>query len=544
MRGWFVFVGAFFVASFSLGADRFWINSGGGNWNDTANWSDTSGGSGGSSVPGSSDNVIFDGNGLGTCTINATVTVSTLTVSTSTTGSFFTGSINTASNTITATGIVQYGGLFDVQDSSITVNGNFALYGGTITNDASTIEVTQSFASYGGKFNYGTSLVILSGTGTFRPSSNQYFYSLSVAYSGKTTYLYSNSANFLCRIYGMLYLNGGTLTRTSEGYNANIVLFGKPNSLNFVAPTTISITMFYFFASGGGVINIPGGDYGTADMQMGSNSANSSTFTVTGNITTGEAIRVTNGNASPSMVFRTNGYSINAARLQLGGRDYYYNSIGKCNYFMYGSTISLSSSYGFYSITSSIYSPVYTIHMASSVWLNAGKWTTRAGGTSVMMIPGTSKVTFTGTSGQEVNAAGESFATIVSTNTSNSGIKFTSSFTATNFTINTTGLSAGATVYFPAESTATITNLNLTGDTEKYVVVLSTVAGTQTFMTNTGSNSVSYVNVKDNNASGGISIEANDGTCVDSGNNENWNFEAEQGILNGMFLLFSKRGEL
>ncbi len=40
---------------------RFWVGETG-NWSDTANWSDSSGGSGGSSVPTSSDNVVFDEN--------------------------------------------------------------------------------------------------------------------------------------------------------------------------------------------------------------------------------------------------------------------------------------------------------------------------------------------------------------------------------------------------------------------------------------------------------------------------------------------------
>ena len=52
-------------------ANRYWVASSEANWTDTANWSATSGGSGDASVPGSSDNVYFDGNGLGNCiTVN------------------------------------------------------------------------------------------------------------------------------------------------------------------------------------------------------------------------------------------------------------------------------------------------------------------------------------------------------------------------------------------------------------------------------------------------------------------------------------------
>ena len=44
-------------------ANRYWVASTTSNWNNTSNWSTTSGGSGGASVPGSSDDVIFDSNG-------------------------------------------------------------------------------------------------------------------------------------------------------------------------------------------------------------------------------------------------------------------------------------------------------------------------------------------------------------------------------------------------------------------------------------------------------------------------------------------------
>ena len=52
-------------------ANRYWVNGGvTNNWSDTSNWSTTSGGAGGASVPGASDDVIFDGNGPWNCTLD------------------------------------------------------------------------------------------------------------------------------------------------------------------------------------------------------------------------------------------------------------------------------------------------------------------------------------------------------------------------------------------------------------------------------------------------------------------------------------------
>src|SRR5205807_2067449 len=82
------------------GGPLYWIAGSASNWNNAANWSTSSGGAGGAGVPGAGNDAFFDGNGLGNCTIDTTVTVSTLTISTATAGSY-TGKVDTSSNTIT-----------------------------------------------------------------------------------------------------------------------------------------------------------------------------------------------------------------------------------------------------------------------------------------------------------------------------------------------------------------------------------------------------------------------------------------------------------
>ena len=47
------------ISSSTFATDHFWIG-GAGNWSNTLNWSYTSGGPNGASVPGVSDNAIFD----------------------------------------------------------------------------------------------------------------------------------------------------------------------------------------------------------------------------------------------------------------------------------------------------------------------------------------------------------------------------------------------------------------------------------------------------------------------------------------------------
>src|SRR3989344_5709527 len=75
----FLTLGFFAKSSFAEAADRFWVGGGAStNWNATSNtnWSTSSGGSNNASVPGASDNAIFDVNsGSGTSNISASITV-------------------------------------------------------------------------------------------------------------------------------------------------------------------------------------------------------------------------------------------------------------------------------------------------------------------------------------------------------------------------------------------------------------------------------------------------------------------------------------
>ena len=138
-----------------------------GNWSNASNWAFVSGGTGGAGAPSTvSQNAIFDGNGLGNCTIDTTVNINSFTVS-STPASGFTGSINTSSNAITfAGGFTMSTGTFNALGSTITVNGDVNLNAGTFNAGASSITVsgnwTRGFNS--AVYNSGTEKLILTGS--------------------------------------------------------------------------------------------------------------------------------------------------------------------------------------------------------------------------------------------------------------------------------------------------------------------------------------------------------------------------------------------
>lgn len=107
-----VIAGFLLLLSFSftekLFASRFWVAAAASNWNNTANWSAISGGVGGATVPGVADDANFDNGGLGSCTMDAVLSVKSITVA-----ALYTGTISQGTNSITTVnGATFSGGTF------------------------------------------------------------------------------------------------------------------------------------------------------------------------------------------------------------------------------------------------------------------------------------------------------------------------------------------------------------------------------------------------------------------------------------------------
>lgn len=132
-----------------------------------------------------------------------------------------------------------------------------------------------------------------------------------------------------------------------------------------------------------------------------------------------------------------------------------------------------------------------------------------------------STVSFTGSSAQYVNNRGKAFANVITSNTSNGGVVFSSSFSAARFFVNTAELNSSATVYFEARSTFTISTFSVIGTSPYPVVLRSTDTGVYWHLNNTSTHSVRYAFVEDSNASSGIRILDNPGGA-DLGHNLNW----------------------
>ena len=138
-----------------VSAARFWIAAASSNWNNTANWSAASGGAGGASVPGVADDVNFDGNGLGSCTIDIAVSVKSITVAVG-----YSGTISQVGNAITTVNAASFsGGTFTGGTANITVGTTFTINGTAFTSTSAILEVdgaTAAFTTAGFAHNSGT----------------------------------------------------------------------------------------------------------------------------------------------------------------------------------------------------------------------------------------------------------------------------------------------------------------------------------------------------------------------------------------------------
>ncbi|MCK6649658.1 MAG: hypothetical protein L6Q66_08380 [Bacteroidia bacterium] len=189
-------------------AARYWVPGGTGATGSTTNWSTTSGGSSGASVPGASDDAIFDANsGSGTVTFSSATWLSanftgftgtfagtgTLTIAG---GGFTLGSgmtitwtgalqFNVAGSTITANGKSITGNIIIASGfapgGAITLSGNFQCGGfqhtviaGTVNINGDNLILAQTsgtiMSTSSGRLLAGTSKIILAGTGNFNTS--------------------------------------------------------------------------------------------------------------------------------------------------------------------------------------------------------------------------------------------------------------------------------------------------------------------------------------------------------------------------------------
>ena len=167
-----------------MSANRYWIAGSSSTWNNTANWSTSSGGASGASVPGSSDIVNFDANGIGICTLDMNATVLAVVMSAGTLNtSTYTFTVNGSNNSTFSGGTINGNNTFNIQPTGsarVTFSGTTfnpavdvvaprILLNGSTFNSTSSFEKTYSGndASIGGNTFVGNCIIKNTGSNYF-----------------------------------------------------------------------------------------------------------------------------------------------------------------------------------------------------------------------------------------------------------------------------------------------------------------------------------------------------------------------------------------
>ena len=403
------------------------------------------------------------------------------------------GTLDQGTTTINMASYSQAGGTFTGGANTITDSGDFILLGGAFTSTSGTLYVSGDWSNATSTFinNHGT--VILNGTGTFFTAYSTAFKNLSLAYANQTISMDGSTAISWPYIYhGTLTFNGGTINMISNMHTCVLeVIYG---TLVFASPTSISINRIYYTyeSADAGNMVVTSGDYGSARIVIESNSASAVIFNLGGDVTTTGGFCITNGNATGTLTFNTQNYSLTASYFKFGVDVAHYYPKGGATANFGSSIINLTGADGLAVVANGGYTPTYNVNLGSSVWHNAGNWITSDSGAILNITIGTFVITFDGTT----------TSTISGDNTFN------------NFTSTT----AGKTIYFTAGSIQTINGaLTLTG-----VVLRSTTSGSQWKINPKGAMAISGINIQDSYNMLGTYIFPYPTTSVDNGNNSWW----------------------
>ena len=535
--------------TFGAGVDKYWNLAAGGNWNSTA-WATSSGGAvANTNFPLVQDTVIIENTGLNTSaavTINANYNIgnfdmstrsNAMTLSLSGTVSFYENLIYNSAITNTGTANITFINrsikTFDSAgktfDNPITIN---APGGGVqlINNNFVTGSLRQTLLFKGtldlndfdwttGKFSssntnirsidFGTGEINCSGTGT--SSNGPWFTSIATnlttsgtpvvnvtsigstaiaVTSGALSEANSISFNFTGGTYTLTFLSFGSHSARNvdfTGYSGTLsftssaVLYGNLTLSSGMSLSSASATFIFGATSGtktitsnGKIINFPvnfngvGGSWQLQDA-----------------MTLGSTRRVTFTNGTVDL----NGFTLTSGTGS--------TATGTKNITFNGGTLLLSGS-------------------GVTAWgANLPNFTTTAGtGTGAISMTSASAKGFLGgghTYNCNLNQGGAGTLTISSSNTFN----------------DITNSVQPATILFSGNTTQTVSNFTLSGTLGNLIIIDSTSSGQFTLSKASGIVSVSFVDVRDSNATGGSSWQALTANGnVNGGNNTGWTFSA------------------
>lgn len=510
-------------------AARFWVTGGTGNWNDTSNWSTTTGGASGASVPGSADTAALDVNsGAGAVTLDISPDIQTLTC----TG--FTGTLAFGTNTISlnSTGTIFIGA------TTMTVTGTPQIICTDSSATARTINATAVTEANSISFR------VAAGTGTLTFGAGA-VRDIDFTDGTNPTGFGGSLSTFVVTIYGNLKASTGMTVVSS----ANTMTFAATSGTKTINTAGVIFDRAFTFNGVGGTWQLQAAltsgstractlTNGTLDLagytftcgSVNSNNSNVRTFafgstgkfvvlTTAANVwATSTATNLTVTGTNPLIQLTTNATT--------GTRVVNIGAAGESNAIsvdiMAGSdTVTLGTTTGAYRNVD--FTGFTGTHNAQNSIAVFGNW--NYGG--VTAVSSTAAVTFSATSGvKTVTSNGVTFPANVAFN----GIGGTWACQDALTLGSTRNLSVlNGTLQLKSGVTSTAGAVVTTGTNQRFLQ--STTPGAQaTLSVASGTVSVSYLSIRDINATGGAVWQAyTTNQNVDAGNNDGWDFSSQTG---------------
>jgi len=512
-------------------ANKYWAAGVSGNWNDTASWSDFAIGTpAGATVPGSGDAAIFNAaSGTVTATLDISPTVQTLNMTN------FTGTLAFGTNTISlnSTGTVFNG------STTMTVTGTPQII---LTDNSATARTISPLAVTEAN---SISFRITAGTGTFTISTNNVVRDLDFtdgvnptgyggAFQGGVNNVYGNfkaSTNMTQGVFN----NALTFIATSgvKTITTAAVVFDRPFTFNGVGGSwqlqdalTIGATRTCTLTAG--TLDLNGYTLTTGLFSSNNSNTRNLAFGTGKIVVTGNNATVCTTNTATGLTVTGNkriefSYNLGVGTRTINGASVATGIEGTnlLDYFVTAGsdvvTLTGSREYGtvdFFNAGASAFTGTFTnsvLNIYGDLSVKSGM-TVGSGANAVSMLATSGTKTIT-SAGQTldfpltINGLGGTFACSDALT-----LGATQPLTFTNGTLQ---LAAG--------TTSTVGSFVTTGTTLKYLQ--STTPGTQATISDaSGTDTVTYLSVRDSNATGGATWDATDPTNVNAGNNAGWIF--------------------
>lgn len=461
-------------------ASRFWVG-GSGTWDNanTANWSATSGGAGGASAPTTSDTATFDTNSgaAATITVAATAACSACTV-------------NKSDIILSLAG-----------DATLGAAGNFTLTTGAVQLNTYTLSIGSISTNNSNtrSIDFGTGKIKL-----LQPGG---------AWSVTTT------TNLT--LAGTPSLEFANATATPTTYSMTVAEAVAPHVLvsagtyAFTCTGTVKDLTFIGFA--GSLANGTRTIYGNLTLASGMT-------------TTGGSAVTTFGASSGVKTITCNGAALQFAVVFDGAAAEWSCS----DTFLFGSTRKITLTNGTLNANGqNVQFGSFALGVGTkTLTLSSGTWTAAAAGAvwdantnaaGLTVSASTGVISLTNASAKTFAGGGFAWPTL------NQGGAGALTIQQSNTFANITNTVQPATITLTSGTTQTVSAFGVSGTSGNLITLNSSSAGSQaTLSDSSGANSVSFVSIKDINATGGAfwSAYTSNGN-VDAGNNTGWDFNGE-----------------